>query len=159
MSDVTCYEHPIIESSELAPLLSGVRQLAPHNKRRVVHHPVGIHNQAREAGTDSLPAYEAYLQGTYFLARYTASAFPAAERNFERAIDLDPDYREAILNYGRLLDESGRLDQAERVYADLLDEDPENPRIVILKRPEDRCFPETTGSKLVRRILFVHKPR
>ena len=29
VSDVTCYEHPIVESSELAPLLSGVRQLAP----------------------------------------------------------------------------------------------------------------------------------
>ena len=29
VSDVTCYKHPIIESSELAPLLSGVRQPAP----------------------------------------------------------------------------------------------------------------------------------
>ncbi len=45
--------------------------------------------------TDNLDAYEAYLQGRYFLARYTADAFRAAARSFQRAIDIDPDFAAA----------------------------------------------------------------
>ena len=42
--------------------------------------------------TDNLAAYEAYLQGKHFLSRYSADAFRAAARNFDRAIGLDPDF-------------------------------------------------------------------
>jgi len=44
------------------------------------------------APTDSPEAFEAYMRGNYFLARYTGSAFEAAARDFDRAINLDPDF-------------------------------------------------------------------
>lgn len=45
-----------------------------------------------EATTDNLEAYEAYLEGNFFLARYSGDGFRVAARNFERAIALDESF-------------------------------------------------------------------
>ncbi len=47
--------------------------------------------------TDNTQAFEAYLRGNQFLARYTNEAFRAGARNFQQAIDLDPDYAMAYV--------------------------------------------------------------
>lgn len=92
-------------------------------------------SRAAQPPTANLEAYEAYLQGRYFLARYAADAFRAAANSFQRAIDLDPDFAAAHVGladayllqnrYGALpLDEA--LAAAEPVIERALQLDPRN---------------------------------
>ncbi len=49
------------------------------------------------ARSANLNAYLAYLQGRALLAKYTASGYEAAEKQFERAIALDPSFASAYV--------------------------------------------------------------
>ena len=69
-------------------------------------------------GTDTPEAHEAYLRGRHFLSQRTRESIRSAVPEFERAIELDPDYAEA---YSGLADSYVLLD----IYAIVPD-----PRVV-----------------------------
>ena len=64
--------------------------------------------------TDSPEAHEAYLRGRHFLSQRTGESIRTAIPEFERAIELDPDYAEA---YSGLADSYSLLD----IYSVVLD--------------------------------------
>ncbi len=53
--------------------------------------------ETRGARSANLNAYLAYLQGRALLAKYTVGGFEAAEKQFERAIALDPNFAAAYV--------------------------------------------------------------
>jgi tetratricopeptide (TPR) repeat protein len=52
------------------------------------------------------------------VARQDLRDHPAAAEAYRKALDIKPDYAEALLNLGTVLQESGDLDGAMRAYAD-----------------------------------------
>ncbi len=80
------------------------------------------HRRARHSGTDSLSAYELFLQGRELRRTIVPANFPQAESLLERATALDPDFAPAygelaFLQHYDLATRSGsrsRADQLER---------------------------------------------
>jgi tetratricopeptide (TPR) repeat protein len=52
------------------------------------------------------------------VARQDLRDYAAAAEDYRKALDIKPDYAEAVLNLGTVLQESGDLDGAMRAYAD-----------------------------------------
>jgi len=55
----------------------------------------------------------------------------AAERSFQRALQLNPDHTEAYLLYGRLLDARGRLDEGLLMKLRALERNPQSPLVLL----------------------------
>ncbi len=81
--------------------------------------------------------------------------FPAAEREYKRAIELDPSYGTAHMWYGEMLRYLGRLDEAILETGTALQTDPESSIMMAnhgisfyIARQYDKALPIIEGSKL-----------
>jgi TolB-like protein len=79
-----------------------------------------VHRRARHSGTDSLSAYELFLQGRELRRTIVPANFPQAELLLERATALDPDFAPAygelaFLQHYYLATRSGTRGRAEQL--------------------------------------------
>jgi hypothetical protein len=63
-----------------------------------------------------------------FLAEWD---WPSAERSLQRALHINPDHTEALLQYGSLHEALGRLDQGLRLKQQALARDPRSPLVLL----------------------------
>ena len=54
-----------------------------------------------------------------------------AERSLQRALDINPDHTEALLQYGALHEALGRLDEGLRLKQQALARDPRSPLVLV----------------------------
>jgi TolB-like protein/cytochrome c-type biogenesis protein CcmH/NrfG len=75
---------------------------------------LGEEEQVADIARPDLNAYDLYLQGRSELAEYSFSSLPRAVDDFERAIELDPDYVPAQLGLAEAyihMDETGAMER------------------------------------------------
>jgi DNA-binding winged helix-turn-helix (wHTH) protein len=57
--------------------------------------------------------------------------WPAAERSLRRALDINPDHTEALLQYGSLMEALGKLEEGLRFKQQALARDPRSPSVLV----------------------------
>jgi len=58
--------------------------------------------------------------------------WPAAERSLRRALEVNPDHTEALLQYGSLMEALGRLEHGLRLKQQALERDPKSPLVLVM---------------------------
>jgi DNA-binding winged helix-turn-helix (wHTH) protein/cytochrome c-type biogenesis protein CcmH/NrfG len=83
----------------------------------------------RALAMDSASADAQVALGTVlFLSEWD---WPAAERSLQRALEINPDHTEALLQYGSLHEALGRLDEGLRCKQQALARDPRSPGVLV----------------------------
>jgi DNA-binding winged helix-turn-helix (wHTH) protein/uncharacterized protein HemY len=83
----------------------------------------------RALAMDSASADAQVALGTVlFLSEWD---WPAAERSLQRALEINPDHTEALLQYGSLQEALGRLDDGLRCKQQALARDPRSPGVLV----------------------------
>jgi DNA-binding winged helix-turn-helix (wHTH) protein len=57
--------------------------------------------------------------------------WPGAERSLRRALDINPDHSEALLQYGGLMEAFGKLEEGLRFKQQALERDPRSPLVLV----------------------------
>src|SRR5215831_17017842 len=83
------------------------------------------------AASHAVPHQEAFAEAKASALRALAMDSAAAERSLQRALEINPDHTEALLQYGALQEALGRLDDGLRCKQQALARDPRSPGVLV----------------------------
>jgi tetratricopeptide (TPR) repeat protein len=106
--------------------LKGYRtvQATMHNDATIVLRRIGLHEGSTVSETALKapePAKKAYAKGVEAM---TDEKWPSAQKNFEKAVDIDPDYAPAWSDLGQVLKEQSKATEARAAWEHAVQSDP-----------------------------------
>lgn len=150
------YDPATVDVCSVTIRMKGYRtvQVTLRNDATIVLKRIGLHEGSTVSATAlnaPEPARKAYGKG---VAAMTDEKWSSAQKNFEKAVEIDPDYAPAWSDLGQVLKEQSKADEARAAWEKAVQADPKyiKPYIQLTmldleqKRPEDAV---TIGGRAV----------